>query len=37
VPLKNPNYTAPWDCAEFISWCVYQVSGLVVGVKGDET
>jgi len=37
VPFKNANYTGPWDCAEFISWCVYQVSGLLVGVKGDES
>lgn len=37
VPFKNSNYTGPWDCAEFISWCVFQVSGLLVGVRGDES
>ncbi|WP_281635839.1 hypothetical protein [Flavobacterium marginilacus] len=25
VPYTNLNYTDPWDCAEFISWCVYKV------------
>ena len=30
-PLKNPNYKGPWDCSEFVTWCVYQVSGISVG------
>lgn len=37
VNFKNPNYKGPWDCAEFISWAVYQVSGLLVGVKNDDS
>jgi hypothetical protein len=36
VPFNNPNYTGPWDCAEFVSWCVFQVSGLKVGVRKDD-
>ena len=31
VPLDNPNWKGPWDCAEFISWVVYQATGLMVG------
>jgi len=31
VPFENPDYKGPWDCAEFCSWIVYQVSGLVYG------
>lgn len=31
VPFENPDYKGPWDCAEFCSWVVYQVSGLVYG------
>ena len=31
VPLDNPNWKGPWDCAEFISWVVFQATGLMVG------
>ncbi len=31
VPLDNPSWTGPWDCAEFTSWCAYQAYGLVFG------
>lgn len=24
VPKDNPNWHGPWDCAEFVSWVVYQ-------------
>ncbi|MBZ6379806.1 hypothetical protein B5C34_14600 [Pacificimonas flava] len=27
VPKNNPKWPGPWDCAEFLSWLVYQVSG----------
>lgn len=26
VPKNNPDWQGPWDCAEFMSWLVYQVS-----------
>jgi N-acetylmuramoyl-L-alanine amidase len=26
VPKNNPDWKGPWDCAEFASWCVFQVS-----------
>lgn len=31
VPLNNPNWNGPWDCAEFASWCAWQAYGLVFG------
>ncbi len=32
VRLDDPGFTGPWDCAEFVSWCVYQTYGQLVGV-----
>lgn len=37
VPFENPNHKGPWDCAEFASWIVYQISGLKVGIRGVES
>ncbi|MFH1554946.1 MAG: peptidoglycan-binding domain-containing protein [Pseudomonadota bacterium] len=31
VPLNNPNWAGPWDCAEFTSWCAYQAYGQIFG------
>jgi Putative peptidoglycan binding domain len=31
VPKNDPNWKGPWDCAEFMSWLVYQESGLLYG------
>jgi|GEM_PF-761584 len=31
VPLDNPNWKGPWDCAEFTSWCAYQAYGQIFG------
>jgi N-acetylmuramoyl-L-alanine amidase len=31
VPKNNPNWHGPWDCAEFMSWLVYQISGRLYG------
>lgn len=31
VPLNNAQWSGPWDCAEFGSWCAYQAYGLVFG------
>lgn len=31
VPLDNPNWRGPWDCAEFVSWAVYQAYGIIFG------
>lgn len=31
VPKNDPNWKGPWDCAEFVSWVVYQQSGVLYG------
>jgi len=31
VPKNDPNWHGPWDCAEFMSWLVFQVSGRLYG------
>lgn len=36
VPFENAVYKGPWDCAEFISWIVYQVTGTKIGIRGLE-
>ena len=35
VDLDDPNWTGPWDCAEFITWTVKQVTGKTYGVTED--
>lgn len=31
VPKNNPAWTGPWDCAEIVSWAVYQLVGKLYG------
>ncbi len=31
VPKSNSRWTGPWDCAEFVSWIVYQTAGILYG------
>lgn len=31
VPKNDPNWTGPWDCAEFVSWLVFQEAGMLYG------
>lgn len=31
VPKNNANWRGPWDCAEFMSWLVYQDGGFLYG------
>jgi len=35
VPKDNPNWSGPWDCAEFASWLVFEVSGQLYGCDRD--
>lgn len=30
--LEDPDYAGPWDCADFVSWCVYQTFGVKLGL-----
>jgi hypothetical protein len=36
VPLDNPNWKGPWDCAEFTSWVAFQAHGLVYGAGNPK-
>lgn len=36
VPKNNKNWQGPWDCAEFMSWLVYQVGGFLYGCVDDK-
>lgn len=35
VPKNNVNWHGPWDCAEFATWLVYQVSQKLYGCEDD--
>lgn len=40
VPKNDASWKGPWDCAEFISWIVFQLSGKLYGCNnnlGDPT
>ncbi len=32
APKNNPSWKGPWDCAEFVSWCVFQAGQILYGV-----
>lgn len=36
VDLDDPNWHGPWDCAEFVTWTVKQVTGKTYGVTSDN-
>jgi len=36
VPKDNSSWKGPWDCAEFISWCVFQATGKLYGCDNDH-
>lgn len=31
IPKNNANWHGPWDCAEFMSWLVFQIGGFLYG------
>jgi N-acetylmuramoyl-L-alanine amidase len=33
APKSNANWSGPWDCAEFTSWCIYQLTGALFGCR----
>lgn len=35
VPKNHTDWRGPWDCAEFLSWLVFQVSGILYGCDND--
>lgn len=36
VALDDPDWHGPWDCAEFVTWVVKQVTGKIYGVTADN-
>jgi hypothetical protein len=36
VPKDNPDWTGPWDCAELVSWAVFQAAGILYGCANDD-
>lgn len=36
VPKDNAAWKGPWDCAEFASWCVYQVTERLYGCDNNH-
>ena len=36
APKNNPQWTGPWDCAEFTSWLVFQVAGKLYGCNRNS-
>lgn len=33
APMGNAGWRGPWECAEFVSWCVYQGGGVLFGTR----
>ena len=36
VPKNDSAWKGPWDCAEFISWLVYQEAGVLYGCEDND-
>jgi len=36
VPKDDANWKGPWDCAEFVSWLVFQEAGALYGCEDDQ-
>jgi len=35
VPKNNAAWKGPWDCAEFVTWIVFQISGKLYGCNNN--
>jgi len=36
APKNDPAWDGPWDCAEFVSWCVYQTAKILYGCNNNQ-
>lgn len=36
APKDDPNYRGAWDCAEFTSWVIYQLTGKLYGCSNNN-
>ncbi len=37
VPMNNPEWKGPWDCAEYITYIVKSVTGVIYGSKNNDS
>ncbi len=35
APKNDPGWHGPWDCAEFVSWDIYQIAQILYGCNRD--
>lgn len=35
VPKNDSSWKGPWDCAEFVSWIIFQISGRLYGCNNN--
>ena len=35
VPKNNASWKGPWDCTEFITWIIFQISGKLYGCNNN--
>ena len=36
APKNDPAWDGPWDCAELVSWCVYQTARILYGCENNQ-
>ncbi len=36
APKNNAKWAGPWDCAEFVSWCLFQSAGVLYGCENNN-
>jgi len=36
APMANAGWRGPWDCAEFVSWCVFHATGVLYGTEPKD-
>lgn len=36
APKDNPDFKGPWDCAEFVSWVIFQTTGKLYGCSNNS-
>lgn len=36
APKNNSAWRGPWDCAEYISWCLFQASNILLGCDDNS-
>ncbi len=36
APKNNPLFHGPWDCAEFVSWIIFQTAGKLYGCESNS-